>query len=117
MERIDILGFSADELSIEKLEELISSKKSFRIFSVKDISFIVNKIEKSIEKKGLSCRVYSEMRSAAIAGIAIPTGITQLGGLAVAAGTAIHNLAPFNPDYEIGKNYVKSTVTVTYKRD
>ena len=28
MERIDILGFSSDELSIEKLEELISSKKS-----------------------------------------------------------------------------------------
>ena len=117
MERIDILGFSSDELSIEKLKELISSKKSFRIFSVKDISFIVNNIEKYIEKKGLSCRVYSEMRSAAIAGIVIPTGITQLGGIAVAAGTAIHNLATFNPDYEIGKNYVKSTVTVTYKRD
>ena len=117
MANADILGFQADELSREKLDELITSRQSFKIFAVKDISFTVNKIEGAIEKKNLSCRVYSEMRSAAIAGIVIPTGITQLGGIAVAAGTAIHNLATFNPDYEIRKNYVKSTVTVTYKRD
>lgn len=117
MANINILGFQSDELSREKLDELIASRQSFRVFAVNDISFTVNKIEGAIEKKNLSCRVYSEMRSAAIAGIVIPTGITQFGGLLTAAGTAIHNLATYNPDYEIGKNYIKSTVTVIYKRD
>ena len=44
MANADILGFQADELSREKLEELITSRQSFKIFAVKDISFTVNKI-------------------------------------------------------------------------
>ena len=28
----------------------------------------------------------------------------------------VHNLATWNPDYEIGKNYVKRTLSVRYKK-
>lgn len=114
---VDILNLKAEDLTVEKIDELIRLKRSFIVVGVKDISYIVNKIEASIETKKLSCRVYSEMRTAAIAAVAIPTPFTILGGLAAAAGTAIHNVATYNPDYEIGKNYLKSTVKVMYQRD
>ncbi|QNM87916.1 hypothetical protein [Aliarcobacter cryaerophilus] len=110
------LKFTSDEINAQKLDELISSRKSFQIVAVKNISYIVNLIEGAIEKKSLSCRVYSEMRAAAMAGIVIPTPVTVFGGLAAAAGTAIHNLATYDPDYEIGKNYLKNSITVKYKR-
>jgi hypothetical protein len=66
------LKFTSDEINAQKLDELISSRKSFQIVAVKNISYIVNLIEGAIEKKSLSCRVYSEMRAAAMAGIVIP---------------------------------------------
>ena len=117
MSKTDIENFTSDELSKEKLDELISSRTSFKVVTVKDIGYMVNKIEGAIEKVNLKCRVYSEMRTAAIAGIAIPTPVTILGGLAAAASTAIHNVVTFNPDYEIGKNYIKKSISVIYQGD
>lgn len=114
---IDILNFTADELSPAALSDLVSKRKSFQIVAVKDISFVVNKVEGEIEKQDLRCRVYTEYRSAAIAGVAVPTGITQVAGLATAIGIGVHNLATLNPDYEIGKNVPAGTVTVKYQRD
>ena len=114
---VDIQKYTSDELDANKLRNLISLKKSFQVVAVKDISFLVNKIEGAIEKLGLRCRVYTEYRTAGIAGIAIPTGITQITGLATALGVGIHNLATINPDYEIAKNKFNDTVTVIYKKE
>ncbi|EOX1298573.1 hypothetical protein ACPDLO_003624 [Vibrio cholerae] len=117
MSEVDIKKFTSDELTKEKLQELIKSKKSFQVVAVRDISFVVNKLEGEIEKLGLSCRVYTEYRSAAMGAMAIPTGITQVTGLFTAIGVGIHNLATFNPDYEIAKNQFNGTVTAMYKKD
>lgn len=114
---IDILKFTSDELTMDKLCELITKKRSFQVVAVKDISHVVNKIEGQIEKQDLRCRVYTEYRTAAIAGVAVPTGITQLTGMVTAIGVGIHNLATLNPDYEIAKNKFNGTVTAFYKKE
>ena len=117
MSKVDIENYTSDEMTSEKLNSLIENKKSFKVVAVKDIGFIVNKIEGAIEKRDLTCRVYSEFRSVAMGAVAIPTPVTLLGGLAAMVGTAAHNIATFNPDYEIGKNKIKNTVTVIYQKD
>lgn len=116
MAKVDIENFTSDDLSSEKLSSLIETRKSFKVVAVNDIGFMVNKIEGAIEKQDLSCRVYSEFRSAAMGAVVIPTPVTIFGGLAAMVGTAAHNLATFNPDYEIGKNKIKNTITVIYKK-
>ncbi|MBD3666529.1 MAG: hypothetical protein HUJ16_01100 [Kangiella sp.] len=117
MSDIDIPKFTSDELTTEKLGELISNKSSFQVVAVKNIGAVVNKLEGMIEKKNLRCRVYTEYRTASLASMAIPTGVTQLAGFASAVGIAAHNLATLNPDYEIGKNKPAGRVTVIYKKD
>lgn len=59
----------------------------------------------------MKCRVYSENR-AAVAGAAVFTGV----GLAGIAAIAAHNLATYDPDYEIGKNKLSNTVSVSCKK-
>ncbi|UVO19122.1 hypothetical protein [Stutzerimonas stutzeri] len=114
---IDILKFTSDELTAEKLSELVKQRRSFQVVAVKDISYVVNKVEGEIEKQNLRCRVYTEYRTAAIAGVAVPTGITQLAGIATAIGVGLHNLATINPDYEIAKNKFAGAVTVMYQKE
>jgi hypothetical protein len=116
MAGVDIENYTSDEMTSETLSNLIARRKSFKIVAVKDIGFMVNKIEGAIEKQDLSCRVYSEFRSVAMGAVAIPTPVTVFGGLAAMVGTAAHNLVTFNPDYEIGKNKLKGTLTVIYKK-
>lgn len=113
---IDIEHYTSDELSISKLVNLIDGRKTFKIGEIKDISTVVKKVEVEIEKRKLRCRVYTEYRSAAIAGAVIPLGVTQVTGVASAIGIGFHNLFTFNPDYEIAKNSVNGTVTVFYKK-
>lgn len=108
---IDIMKFTADELTSEKLDNLISLNKSFQVVSVSDISSVVSKIEARIEKRNLKCRVFTEYRSASLGAIFTPVGIL---GIVPALGIAAHNLVTFNPDYEIGKNKMACTVTVKY---
>ena len=59
------------------------------------------------QQKKLTCRVYTEYRSTAVAALL---------GAVSAAAIGVHNLATWNPDYEIGKNYVKRTLSVRYKK-
>jgi len=114
----DVLVLDSGELKdAEKLNRLIQTHESFQVVGIKDMSSVVRTIETAIEKQGLKVRVYTEYRAAAMAGIAVPIGITQVAALATAATTAVHNLATFNPDYEIAKNKPMSRVTVTYKKD
>lgn len=113
---IDIARYTADELSDEKLDSLIASKASFQVVSIQNMNSVVEKIEGRIEKTGLTCRTYVEYRSAAMAG-SLLGGVTAIAGMASAVAIAAHNLATWNPDFELGKNHVKGTLNVVYKKE
>ncbi|MEM5450756.1 hypothetical protein AB3X91_07615 [Paraburkholderia sp. BR14263] len=113
---IEYARYTTDELTSEKLDSLIASKTSFQIVSIQHMSSVVEKVENRIEKAGLTCRVYTEYRSAAMAG-SLLGGVTALAGVASAAAIAAHNLATWDPDYELGKNQVKGQLTVVYKKE
>ncbi|WP_367396307.1 hypothetical protein [Pantoea sp. Ep11b] len=106
----------AKDLTESALKEFIEKKASFQVIDVDEISLGVNRIEREIERQQMTCRVYTEYRTAAIAGIAVPTGFTQLFGIATAIGVGIHNAVTYNPDYEIGKNKLGSHISVFYKK-
>ena len=115
-ENLQIASFNADSLTKEELKDLLHDRKSFDITNVTDISETVKRVEFEIEhqEKNLSCRVYTEYRSSAVAGsLWSPTVIL---GAVSAVAIGVHNLATWNPDYEIGKNYVKRTISVRYKK-
>ncbi len=114
---IDIRRFTVDDLSDEKIFELIAKKESFQIVAVKHLGSVVHRLEAAIEKTGLKCRVYTEYRSATLAGIALPTGFTQAIGVYSAISIAAHNIVTFDPDYEIAKNKPRGRVSVFYKKD
>ncbi len=109
---VDIPQISADKLSADQLANLIKEKKSFIVKDVHNIGYSVNLIESAIEGLGLSCRVYTEYRSTSLVAELLIPGV----GWAAALGMAAHNLATFNPDYEIGKNKIGGTLTVKYKK-
>ena len=92
---IDIQKFTADELTLEKLDTLAMRHESFQVVAVSNISAVVEKIEGRLEKQDLKCRVYSEYRSAAMAATFSPAAVV---GLGAAVGIGLHNLATFNPD-------------------
>ena len=109
----ELLKIPATEINSGRIDDLISSKSSFQIVGVNDIGDIVKLLEGRIEAKGLKCRVYTEYRAAGLAAEALAGGV----GVVVAAGIAVHNVVTWNPDYEIGKNKLNSSVSVTYKKD
>jgi hypothetical protein len=111
---IDLETFTAKELNTELIDKLIAARKSFKVVTAVSVGSVTTEIEGRIEKAGLSCRVYTEYRGAAVAGSF--WGPTALLGVAAGIGIAAHNLATLNPDYEIGKNKVAGTVTVMYKK-
>ena len=67
---VQIESFNAGFLTREKLHDLIFYRKSFDITNVTDISETVKRVEYAIEhqQKKLTCRVYTEYRSTAVAG-------------------------------------------------
>ncbi|MDP2227636.1 MAG: hypothetical protein Q8J78_09195 [Moraxellaceae bacterium] len=111
---IDDKVVTSNELTTSLIDAQIAAFQSFKVVAVADISKVVTEIEGRIEKAGLTCRVFTEYRSTALVGSF--WGPTALLGVAAGIGMAAHNLATFNPDYEIGKNKLAGTITVTYKR-
>lgn len=103
--------FNEDEISEAKIKELIKNRSDFSINS-RNLSRVATKLEKIIESLGFSCRIYTENRAASI-GVGLFSGVA---GAAAAIGIAAHNLATFNPDFEIGKNLIDNRVNVTYKK-
>ena len=106
--------YSPHNITPELLKDLIQYKCNFSI-QTKDISMAVALVEGIIEECGYKCRVYTENRSSALAAAAIP-GLGLLAGAAAAIGIAAHNLATYDPDFEIGKNFFDDKVNVTYKK-
>lgn len=92
--------------------KLISEHRSFIIYGAKDTSNVASKVESMVENAGYKCRVYTANRTAVAGGASLLTGY----GLAALAGIAIHNLATWDPDYEICKHPVDDTVEVNWKR-
>lgn len=111
---IDDKVVTSNELTTSLIDAQIAALQSFKVVAVADISKVVTEIEGRIEKAGLTCRVFTEYRSTALVGSF--WGPTALLGVAAGIGMAAHNLATFNPDYEIGKNKLAGTITVTYKK-
>ena len=110
------MKISYEEIESSETKELISNHKSFEIIGLSGrMGSAVSQIENIIENKGLSCRVYTYGRVAS-AGATLVGGITGLAGLASTVGMAAHNLATYNPDYEIAKHLVDNKLSINYKK-
>ena len=81
---MDIGVYSIKSVSNEKIRSFIEDKKSFILedIAVLNMSEAIETLEKEIESKGLSCRVYLKGRAATMAAAAIPISPTVLGGWA-----------------------------------
>lgn len=83
-------------------------------------------LEQMIEAQGMSVRIYMRARRlsmgslAGFAGASVVGAPVALGALAIGmvagVGIAAHNLATLNPDYEIGKHPLCSTLYVDYQK-
>lgn len=115
---MDFSVYSIKTVSDEKITSLIDNKSSFVLEDIDRLNMgeAVRTVERLIESKGLSCRVYTKGRAATVGAAAIPISPTVIGGWASAIGIGIHNIATWNPDYEIAKNLATGTLTVKYKK-
>ncbi|RYF49435.1 MAG: hypothetical protein EOO38_07895 [Cytophagaceae bacterium] len=108
--------YSASVISNEEISKLILQKKSFTIIDIPASTFgnTVETIEKLIEAQGLTCRIYVAGRMAAFGAA---TALTMMGGLVTGLAIAAHNIATFNPDYEIAKYFVTKKLIVSHKKN
>jgi hypothetical protein len=102
---VQIESFNAEFLTREELHDLIFYRKSFDITNVADISETAKRVEYAIEhqQKKLTCRIHRIQKHCG-GRLSMVTNSTS--GAVSAAAIGVHNLATWNPDYEIGKNYV-----------
>ena len=113
---MDVNIYAIDELPDEKFSHLIESRKSFTLTNITHMKKTVLKIESLIEAKGLKCRVHTKGRAATVAAAAIPVSPAVLGGWLSGIAIGVHNLATYDPDYEIGKNRLSKELDVKYKK-
>jgi len=107
----ELSEYSYSHLDVN-LNHLLNTKSSFVVTGVGgNILEATRMIENAIESRGMSCRVYTRNRSiAATASIWTPLGALSF------IGIAAHNLATYNPDYEIGKAIIDHKIYVEYKK-
>lgn len=107
-------------IAFDQSDDIVAAIRNRETFNVVGCGHKLGKaavwVEKAIENEGLKCRIYSKGRSTLLAGFVIPTGITQIAAAAAAIGIAAHNLATFNPDYQIMKREIDHSLKVTYKK-
>ena len=80
--------------------------------SVDEMKDAVKRVEHRIEEMGMTCRVYTEYRAAAVGASMLFAFV----GVASLATVAAHNILTWDPDYELAKSVAKNTLTVTYKK-
>ena len=105
-------------LTEQELGQFLDEKKTFVLEDVDltRMSEVVAFLEKAMEVRSLKCRVYTKGRAAAM-GVGLLVPLVGLAETAIiGAAIAAHNVATWNPDYEIAKNPVSSTLTVTYQK-
>lgn len=115
---MDIGVYSVKRVSDSEIGKMIDQRKSFVLNDIArtNMGEAIKSLEKSIESRGLRCRVYTKGRAASMAAAAIPTPVTVLGGWASAIAIGAHNAVTWNPDYEIAKNLAMGTLTIDYKK-
>ena len=105
-----------EDIKTNKLIALIESRLPFEVIGLGDVmSEAVSIIEKAIEEAGMSCRIYTKGRIAA-AGASVVGGVTGVLVVASAVAIAAHNLATWDPDYEIAKHVVDNKVSVSFMK-
>lgn len=101
-----------DEM-IETATQLIEDKADFEVYGLSGrMISAVDFLEKLIEGKQLTCRIYTIGRSASVAAAIVSAPLAIASAVAIGA----HNLATYDPDYEIGKQVVNHKLEVTYKK-
>lgn len=111
---MDISVFKIKDISNQKINDLLSTKQSFVLEDIDRLNMgeAIKTVEKMIDSMGLKCRTYTKGRAATLAAeLAVP-----LFGWAAAAAMGVHNLVTWNPDYEIAKNMITGSLTITYKK-
>lgn len=109
MRTVTYEAFNTDEI-----EKMIKRQESFELIGLGGkMGNAVTRLERMIEINNMRCRIYTRGRIVA-AGATLFGGITGLAGIASAIGIAAHNLATFDPDYEIAKNLVDNKILVKY---
>ena len=105
------------DLGTGQIRLLVSRKASFTVTGLGGgkMTEAVELVEREIESQNMRCRIYTKGRIAA-AGATVFGGVTGMLGAASAVGMAAHNLATFNPDYEIAKHKVDNKLTVEFKK-
>lgn len=101
---------------LDRVDDLVKGKNSFTICGAINTMTIAQHVEMIVELNNFKCRVYTANRSAAMASVLIPTGLTQIFGAGTAIGIGVHNLLTWNPDYEIVKDLLNNRVEVIYKK-
>lgn len=106
--------FDFHSLSVSDMADCVRNKSNFQIknVSASTMGNAVSMVEQAIERQGLRCRIYTKGR-VAVAGAELVVGGAGVLGL---AGIAAHNLATFNPDYEVAKDFINSKIIVTYQK-
>ncbi|MBG0843501.1 hypothetical protein [Ectopseudomonas toyotomiensis] len=100
----------------ETLASLISQRESFEVIGLGGkLLETVRLVENRIESADLNCRIYTSGRIGLAAG-SLFGGVTGVLGALSAAGIAMHNIATFNPDYEIEKIPTHNKILVKYKK-
>jgi len=114
---MDVRVYGVRELADDKLMKLLREHESFVIEKVprKHFGEVIKTLERHIESLDMKCRVFSKGRKSLMAGSFF--GPTAVWGVASSAFIGIHNVATWDPDYEIAKNRVTGTLTITYKKD
>src|SRR5690554_5854872 len=108
--------YDGKTITTKQTFELLKARESFVIETIKhnEMPIIIEFLESRIKSLGMRSRTFTERRKLLMAGMAIPTPVTAVAGAVSAIGIGAHNLATWNPDYEIAKNKAKSSLTVTY---
>ena len=92
------------------IKELVAKKEPFIVHATGgDLREYCCRIEAIIEAEHMSCRIRTKNRAVVNAG-AIFTGVGILGF----AAQAVHNIATFNPDWEIIRNPLNNKIEVDY---
>lgn len=115
---MDIGVYSIKSISNEKISSMIDQRRSFIIEDISRLHMknTIRTLEKIIEAKRLRCRVYTMGRAATMAAAAVPIAPTVIGGWAAGIAIGVHNLATWDPDYEIGKNLATGRLEINYKK-